>query len=151
MRDSAAALEINLLDFELCSLRQRKDVNMLKTGIVSGAACVMLFTAAGAVPAAAVMIDRAGIVCGQAVVTAKFQQEGPKREVDVEVYSTSRGEKWRLEIRKANGKLLNRINRTTGRDSAFDVWRYVPPTSQVIDVSLAGPSDQNCSIRLTAK
>jgi hypothetical protein len=124
---------------------------MLKTGIVLGAACVMLFTAAGVAPASAQMIDRTGIICGQAVVTAKFQQEGPKREVDVEVYSTSRGEKWRLEFREANGKLLNRINRTTGRDSAFDVWRYVPPKSKVIDVSLAGPSGQNCSIKLTAK
>ena len=124
---------------------------MLRTGVVSGAVGVMLLTAAGASPAAAQMIDRAGIMCGPAVVTAKFQQEGPKREVDVEVYSTSRGEKWRLEIREANGKLLNRINRTTGRDAAFDVWRYVPPNSKRIDVILAGPSGQDCSIRLTAK
>lgn len=69
---------------------------MLKTGIVSAAAGVMLVTAAGASPVSAQMIDRAGKMCGQAVVTAKFQQEGSKREVDIEVYSTSRGEKWRL-------------------------------------------------------
>jgi hypothetical protein len=124
---------------------------MLRTGIASGAVCVMLFAVASATPASAQMIDRAGLMCGQAVVTAKFQQEGSKREVDVEVYSTSRGEKWRLEIREANGKLLHRINRATGRDAAFDVWRYVPPKSKVIDVSLAGPSGQECSIRLTAK
>ncbi len=124
---------------------------MLRTGVVSGAVCVALFVVAGASPASAQMIDRAGIMCGQAIVTAKFQQEGPKREVDVEVYSTSRGEKWRLEIRKANGKLLNRIHRTTGRDAAFDVWRYVPPESKIIDVILAGPSGQDCSIRLAAK
>lgn len=124
---------------------------MLRTGIASGAVCLMLVTVAGAPPASAQMLDRVGITCGQALVTAKFQQEGPKREVDVEVYSTSRGEKWRLEMREANGKLLHRIHRTTGRDSAFDVWRYVPPKSQVIDVSLAGPSGQDCLIRLTAK
>jgi hypothetical protein len=124
---------------------------MLRTRIVSIAVCATLFTAAGVAPSFAEMIDREGIMCGQAVVTAKFQQEGAKREVDVEVYSTSRGEKWRLEIREANGKLLNRINRTTGRDSAFDVWRYVPPTSKKVDVNLAGPSGQNCSIRLIAQ
>jgi hypothetical protein len=121
------------------------------SGIVSGAACVALFTAAGASPASAQMIDRTGMMCGQAVVTAKFQQEGAKREVDVEVYSTSRGEKWRLEFRAANGKLLHRIKRNTGRDAAFDVWRFVPPKSKTIDVSLAGPSGQDCAIRLTAK
>jgi len=54
---------------------------MLKTGIVLGAACVMLFTAAGVAPASAQMIDRTGIICGQAVVTAKFQQDGAKREL----------------------------------------------------------------------
>lgn len=121
------------------------------SGIVSGTACVVLFTAAGASPASAQMIDRTGIMCGQAVVTAKFQQEGAKREVDVEVYSTSRGEEWRLEFRAANGKLLNRMKRTTDRNAAFDVWRYVPPKSKKIDVSLAGPSGQDCLIRLTAK
>jgi hypothetical protein len=123
---------------------------MLKTGIISGAVCVMLLTTVGASPASAQMIDRAGKMCGQAVVTAKFQQEGPKREVDVEVYSTSRGEKWSLEILAASGKLLHRINRTTDRDAAFDVWRYVPPKSQKIDVILSGPSGQNCSISLMA-
>ncbi len=121
------------------------------TRIVSGAACVVLYTAVGASPASAQMIDRTGIMCGQAVVTAKFQQEGAKREVDVEVYSTSRGEEWRVEFRAANGKLLNRMNRTTGRDAAFDVWRYVPPKSASIDVSVAGPSGQDCLIRLTVR
>ncbi len=96
------------------------------------------------------MIDRTGIMCGQAVVTAKFQQEGAKREVDVEVYSTSRGEEWRVEFRAANGKLLNRMKLTTDRDAAFDVWRYVPPKSKKIDVSLAGPSGEVCTIRLVA-
>lgn len=124
---------------------------MLRTGIVSSAVGVTLLMAVGASPASAQMIDRAGIICGQAVVTAKFQQEGPKREVDVEVYSTSRGEKWRLEIRAANGKLLHRINRTTDRGAAFDVWRYVPPKSQKIDVILSRPSGQDCSITLTAE
>jgi len=124
---------------------------MLRTGIVSSAALAILLTAVGASSASAQMLDRTGIMCGQAIVTAKFQQEGPKREVDVEVYATSRGEKWRVEFREANGKLLNRMNRTTGRDAAFDVWRFVPPTSKRIDVSLAGPSGQECSIRLTVK
>ena len=79
---------------------------MLKTRIVSVAACVMLLTAAVATPVSAQMIDRAGMMCGKADANAKFQQEGFKREVSAEVYSTSRGEKWRLEIREANGKLL---------------------------------------------
>ena len=125
-------------------------MTMLRTGIVAGTVCVMLFTAVGASPASAEMIDRAGKMCEQAVVTAKFQQEGPKREVDVEVYSTSRGEKWLVKIQTANGKVLHRINRTTDRNAAFDVWRYVPPTTKKVDVSLSGPSGQNCSINLEA-
>ncbi len=124
---------------------------MLRIEILSGATLAMLFFAAGAAPASAEMIDRTGIVCGQAIVTAKFQQEGPKREVDVEVYASSRGEKWRLDIRAANGTVLHRINRTTGSDSAFDVWRYVPPTTKSINVNLSGPSDQSCSINLVAE
>ena len=124
---------------------------MLKTGILSSSALVMFFTATGTSPASAEMIDRVGKVCGQAIVTAKFQQEDSKREVDVEVYASSRGEKWRLEIRAANGTVLHRINRTTGSDAAFDVWRYVPPTTKKIDVNLSGPSDQSCSINLVAK
>ena len=124
---------------------------MWRTGIVSSAVCGVLFTVVGASPASAQMLDRVGTTCGQAVVTVKFQQEEAKREVDVEVYSTSRGEKWRVEFRNAKGKLLNRMNRTTGRDGAFDVWRFVPPKSKKIDVNVTGPSDQNCSISLTAK
>jgi hypothetical protein len=124
---------------------------MLRTWIVSGAVGLVVLTTVGAAPASAQMLDRVGIMCGQAVVTAKFQQEGAKREVDVEVYSTSRGEKWRLEFREANGKVLNRLTRTTDSDAAFDVWRYVPPKSKRIDVSLAGPSGEDCLIRLTAK
>ena len=121
---------------------------MLKIKVLSGAVCVMLLTAFGASAASAQMIDRAGKMCGNAVVTAKFQQEDEKREVDVEVYSTSRGEKWRVEMRTANGKVLHRMNRTTGRDAAFDVWRYVPPTTKKIEVSLTGPSGEDCSITL---
>ena len=51
------------------------------SGIVSGAGCLVPFTAAGASRASAQMIDRTGIMYGQAVVTAKFQQEGAKREL----------------------------------------------------------------------
>lgn len=124
---------------------------MLKMGIVSGAVCSVLFTALSAAPASAQMLDRVGKMCGNAVVTAKFQQEGPKREVDVEVYYTSRGEKWRLEIRGANGELLHRISRTTDRDFAFDVWRYVPAKTKKIDVKLFGPASEDCFIQLTAR
>jgi hypothetical protein len=124
---------------------------MLKIGILSSATLAMFVTATGTSPASAEMLDRTGIMCGQAIVTSKFQQEGAKREVDVEVYASSRGEKWRLEIRTANGTVLHRINRTTGSDAAFDVWRYVPPTTKKINVNLSGPSDQSCSINLVAK
>lgn len=119
--------------------------------MVSGAVCALLITAAIAPPASARMIDRVGEICGDALVTAKMQQEDGKREVDVEVYSSSRGETWRLEIRGRNGKVLHRINRTTDRDAAFDVWRYVPLNANQIDVRLAGPSGQACSINLTAR
>jgi hypothetical protein len=124
---------------------------MLKTAMVSGAICALLLTAASTSPASARMLDRVGTTCGQAVVTVKFQQEDGQREVDVEVYSTSRGEKWRLEIREAKGKVLHRINGTTGRDGAFDVWRYVPLSTKRVDVKVSGPSGQPCLIKLTSK
>jgi hypothetical protein len=123
---------------------------MRRIKFVSGAVCVIVLTAAGISPASAQMLDRAGTMCGQAIVTAKFQQEEGKREVDVEVYSTARGERWRIEIRAANGKVLHRISRTTGRDAAFDVWRYVPPNTKSVEVKLSGPASEDCSIDLTA-
>jgi hypothetical protein len=97
------------------------------------------------------MIDRVGKMCGEAVVTAKFQQEETQREVDVEVYSSARGEKWRLVVRAADGPVLHRVTRTTGRDGAFDVWRYVASSINKIDIKVSGPSSQGCSIRLEAR
>lgn len=123
---------------------------MLKTAVVSGAACTMLFTALSAAPASATDLDRVQKICGQATVTAKLEQDGRDREVDVEVYSQARGEKWRLVVRDSNGNVLHRINRTTNRDAEFDVWRYVPLNANQIDVRVSGPSGQACSIRLKA-
>lgn len=124
---------------------------MLKTSVVSGAVGALLITALVAPPASARMIDRVGQMCGEALVTAKLQKEDGKQEVDVEVYSTSRSEKWRMEIRGKNGKVLHRINRTTDRDAAFDAWRYVPLNAKQLDVSLSGPAGQQCLITLAAK
>jgi hypothetical protein len=98
---------------------------MLKTAVVSGAVGVLQLTAAIAPPAAARMIDRVGQVCGEALVTAKMQQE--------------------------DGKVLHRMNRTTDRNFAFDVWRYVPRSANQIDIRLSGPSGQECSIKLAAE
>lgn len=124
---------------------------MFKTLVISGTICAFLTTAAIAPAASARMIDRVGQICGEALVTAKLQQEEAKQEVDVEVYSTSRGEKWRLEIRGGNGKVLHRINRTTDRNAAFDAWRYVPLNAKKINVKLSGPSGQTCLRELKAK
>ena len=123
---------------------------MLKTAVVSGAACAMLFTLVGAPPASARVLDRVQEMCGQATVTAKLEDDGRDREVDVEVYSSARGEKWRLVVRDANGNVLHRINRTTNRDAEFDVWRYVPLNANQIDVKVSGPSGQACTVRLSA-
>jgi hypothetical protein len=124
---------------------------VFKRVAVLGAVCAMFFATAFVSPASARMIDRVGKTCGHAVVTAKFQQEELNREVDVEMYSTSRGEKWRVQIREANGPVLHRMTRTTGRDAAFDVARYVPSTVNKIDVRISGPSGQACSIRLASR
>jgi len=96
-------------------------------------------------------IHSSGQMCGEILVTAKLQKEDGKQEIDIEVYSTSRGEKWCLEIRGANGKVLHQLNRTTGRDAVFDVWRYVSLNAKQIDVRLTGPAGQACSLELTAK
>jgi hypothetical protein len=124
---------------------------MFKIAGVSAAVCALAITAVIAPPASARMIDRIGQMCGETLVTAKLQKEDGKQEVDVEVYSTSRGEKWRLEIRGGDGKVLHRLNRTTGRDAAFDVWRYVPFNAKQIDVRLTGPAGQACELELTGR
>jgi len=124
---------------------------VFKIAVVSVAVCALVGTAVIAPPASARMIDRTGQMCGETLVTAKLQKEDGKQEVDVEVYSTSRGEKWRVEIRGGNGKVLHQLNRTTGRDSAFDVWRYVPLNAKQIDVRLTGPAGQACVLELTGK
>ncbi len=123
---------------------------MFKTAVVSGAACAMLVTLVGAPPASARELDRVQKMCGQATVTAKLEQDGRDCEVDVEVYSSARGEKWRLVVRDANGNVLHRINRTTNRDAEFAVWRYVPLNANQIDVRVSGPSGQACTVRLSA-
>jgi hypothetical protein len=124
---------------------------MFKIAAVSVAVCALVSTAVLAPPASARMIDRTGQMCAESVITAKLQKEDGKQEVDVEVYSKSPGQKWRLEIRGGTGKVLHRINRTTGRDAAFDVWRYVPFNADQIDVRLTGPSGQECLLELTAQ
>lgn len=50
-----------------------------------------------------------------------------------------------------NGEVLHRLNRTTGRDAAFDVRRDVPLNVKQIDVRLTAPASQACSLELTAK
>ena len=124
---------------------------MFKTAIATGGACAILIAVASAPPASARELDRVQKMCGEATVTAKLEQDGRDREVDVEVYSSSRGEKWRLVVRAANGDTLHRINSTTNRDDEFSVWRYVPANAQQINVRVSGPSGQACSIALTAK
>ena len=123
---------------------------MFKTGLVSAAVCTLLVTTIGAAPASARELDRVQKMCGQATVTAKLEQDRRDREVDVEVYSQTQGEKWRLVVRDSSGKTLHQINRTTNRDAEFSVWRYVPLSANNIDVRVSGPSGQACTIKLAA-
>jgi hypothetical protein len=54
-------------------------------------------------------------------------------------------------MQQEDGKVLHRMNRTSDRDFAFDVWRYVPRSANQIDIRLSGRSSQECSIKLAAK
>jgi len=54
-------------------------------------------------------------------------------------------------MQQEDGKALHRMNQTTDRDFAFDVWRYVPRSANQIDILLSGRSSQECSIKLAAK
>lgn len=116
-------------------------------GAVSGAAALLMVTVAPA--ASARVLDTVQQQCGSALVTAKVEQDGRDREFDIEVYSSARGEKWRIAVRDGAGNVLHRINRTTNRDGEFSVWRYVPATVDQFAVRVNGPAGQSCSLGLS--
>src|SRR6056297_2321469 len=97
-------------------------------------------------PAQATVLDREQKRCGSALVTAKLERDSREHEVDVEVYSQRRGERWRIVVRDADGEVLHRIKRKTNREGEFDVWRTVPRSDDRLKLRVKGPNKQRCTL-----
>ena len=95
-------------------------------------------------------LDREQKMCGNAMVTAKLERDSREHEVDVEVYSQSGGERWRIVMKDANGEVLRTVTRKTNREGEFDVWRSIPGTINNVSVDVRGPSGQTCTLQLQA-
>lgn len=103
-----------------------------------------------ATAAQASVLDRETKMCGSAMVTAKLERDSREHEVDVEVYSQRRGERWRIVISDADGNVLRTVKRKTNREGEFDVWRSIPGSIKDVSVDVRGPSGQRCTIELNA-
>lgn len=118
---------------------------------ITAAASLMGATLVGvASTAQAEVLDREQKRCGNALVTAKLERDSREHEVDIEVYSDRRGERWRMLIKDADGDVLRKATRKTNREGEFDVWRSIPGTIDQVSVSVRGPKGQRCMLRLTA-
>ena len=105
----------------------------------------------GVAPTAhAAVLDREQKRCGTALVTAKLERDSSEQEVDIEVYSDRRGERWRLVIKDASGATLHTINRKTNREGEFDVWRYISGSIKKVSIDVRGPNGQACTLQLSA-
>lgn len=96
------------------------------------------------------VLDREQERCGSALVTAKLERDSRDHEVDIEVYSDRRGERWRMVIKDADGDVLRKVTRRTNREGEFDVWRSVPGAIDQVSIAVRGPNGQRCVLRLTA-
>lgn len=116
--------------------------------IVSSVGIAAVGLLGSATGAQASVLDREQKRCGSALVTAKLERDSRENEVDVEVYSDRRGERWRIMIRDADGDVLRTVTRTTNREGEFDFWRYIPASIDKVSVDVRGPSGQRCSLQL---
>ncbi len=121
---------------------------VITTVTAAGLAGAGLVGAAG--PAQATVLDREQKRCGAALVTAELERDSREHEVDVEVYSQRRGERWRIVIRDSDGEVLHRITRKTNREGEFDVWRSVPRSDDRLKLRIKGPNKQRCTLTLRA-
>jgi len=100
--------------------------------------------------AQATVLDREQQRCGNALVTAKLERDSREHEIDVEVYSDRRGERWRIIVQDADGEVLHRINRKTNREGEFDTWRSIPRSEERVKLRIQGPDKQRCVLTLRA-
>lgn len=123
----------------------RKVISVLAVTGIAGAGLVGI---AGSAQAS--VLDRQQKNCGSALVTADLERDSDEYEVDVEIYSKSRGERWSLVIKDSKGEVLHRVSRKTNREGEFDVWRSIPGTINDVSVDVRGPNGQACSLKLQA-
>lgn len=103
-----------------------------------------------ATAAQASVLDREQKRCGNALVTVELERDSREHEVDIEVYSDGRGERWQMTIKDASGDVLRTISRKTNREGEFDVWRSIPGSINDVTVDVRGPNGQRCTLQLQA-
>ena len=121
----------------------RKLTAVVAAAGLGGAGLVGLATSAQAS-----VLDREQKVCGNAMVTVKLERDSREHEVDIEVYSERRGERWTMVIKDGNGDVLRTVNKRTNSEGEFDVWRSIPGTINNVSVDVRGPNGQRCSLQL---
>lgn len=123
----------------------RKLTAVVAVAGLGGAGLVGLATSAQAS-----VLDREQKICGNAMVTVKLERDSREHEVDIEVYSERRGERWTMAIKDGNGDVLRTVNKRTNGEGEFDVWRSIPGTINDVSVDVRGPNGQRCSLQLQA-
>ena len=123
----------------------RKATAMLAAASLGGTGLVGMGTAAYATE-----LDREQKRCGSALVTAKLERDSREHEIDVEIYSDRRSERWRIVIADADGGVLHRLTRKTNREGEFDVWRSISGSIDGVSVKVRGPNGQRCTLQLQA-
>lgn len=124
---------------------RRKITSLAAATSIAGAGLVGTATAAQAS-----VLDRERKMCGGAIVTAKLERDSRAYEVDIEVYSDRRGERWTMVIKDADGDVLRTVKRKTNREGEFDVWRSIPGSVNDVTVDVRGPNGQRCTLQLKA-
>jgi len=120
------------------------------TAVVTAGSLGGVGLVAGASAAQASVLDREQQRCGAALVTAKLERDSREHEVDIEVYSERRGERWTMVIKDSNGDVLRTINKRTNGEGEFDVWRSIPGSINDVSIDVRGPHGQNCTLQLQA-
>lgn len=102
---------------------------------------------AGASPAAAdVERDKSGRCTGSSSYQLDLEKERNRIEVDLEIDSRTRGERWAVKVRH-NGKVFYDRARITDDDGEFDVDRRVPNRKgkDTISFTATSSSGEKCT------
>ena len=100
-------------------------------------------TAAAAATARDRIVDRAFVECSRgSMLQVDLEREGRKYEVDVEVYATPR-ERWTITI-GTPGRVVHTFTKSANREGELNGWRYMPVTTQTIEVRATSAGGEKC-------